>query len=96
MFIQDTNFKPNLTVNLTLHNSITTYLLELNHLLYNSIKVNNKNPILALIHRAITTKTNKKIVPIIRSNTIQELKLNSHINISTKQNSSFITMSHQI
>ena len=36
MFIQDTNFKPNLAVNLTLHNSITTYLLELNHLLYNN------------------------------------------------------------
>ena len=53
MFIQDTNFKPNLAVNLTLHNSITTYLLELNHLLYNSIKANNKNPIWALMHRAI-------------------------------------------
>ena len=56
MFIQDTNSKPNLVVNLTLHNSITTYLLELNHLLYNSIKVNNKNPIWALMHRAIDYK----------------------------------------
>ena len=56
MFIQDTNFKPNLAVNLTLHNSITTYLLELNHLLYNSIKIKNKNPIWALMHRAIEYK----------------------------------------
>ena len=56
MFIQNTNFKPNLAVNLTLHNSITTYLLKLNHLLYNSIKVNNKNPIWALMHRAIEYK----------------------------------------
>ena len=59
MFIQDTNSKPNLVVNLTLHNSITTYLLELNHLLYNSIKVNNKNPIWALMHRAIDYKALK-------------------------------------
>ena len=56
MFIQDTNFKPNLAVNLTLHNSITTYLLELNNLLYNSIKVNNENPIWALMHRGIEYK----------------------------------------
>ena len=56
MFIQDTNSKLNLAVNLTLHNSIITYLLELNHLLYNLIKVNNKNPIWALIHRVIDYK----------------------------------------
>ena len=56
MVIQDTNFKPNLAVNLTLHNSITTYLLELNHLLYNSVKINTKNPIWALMHRAIDYK----------------------------------------
>ena len=56
MVIQDTNFKPNLAVNLTLHNSITTYLLELNHLLYNLVKINTKNPIWALMHRAIDYK----------------------------------------
>ena len=56
MFIQDANFKPNLAVNLTLHISITTYLLEINHLLYNSIKVKNKNQIWALMHRVIDYK----------------------------------------